>query len=387
MAPLRHPDGQRLVQWGDPRWHPRELTLTEGVKGRALGSGSQVTLVITTFDRPDYLEECLASVKEQTLTGFRVVVQDNASSADYSGVLARIRDLPISYVRNETNIGAAGNIAKALREYSDSRYVVVFHDDDMMHPRMLEWELGVLESDPEIQFVSTDLVTFDDGGAPPRASWENAALDAVIYDDQSDLARFLLGGGRLCFASTMYRSSVLDRIDLGAYERFGSYLDRPFLLDAARLGKSALIRAPLALSRQHRGQDSSIGSITVQNVIELMKAYREALPSDWTRADEELFYGYTRHFLPQFGYVHLAPEERIGAAKFIRESIRNRVLRFRDITPIGLAIMLRADGRRGLPAAIDAARAVKRRLPRPRRMEGNQMPSSGGRGQARPPEE
>lgn len=388
MAPLGHRVGQHLVQWGySPRPHPRERALTEGVKGRALGSGSQVTLVITTFDRPDYLEECLASVKHQTLTGFRLVVQDNASAADYSGVLARFRELPMSYVRNETNIGAAGNIGKALREYSDSKYLVVFHDDDMMHPRMLEWELGLLESDPEIQFVSTDLEVFDDGGAPPRASGENAALDIEIYDDQSDLARCLLGGGRLCYGSTMYRSSVLGRIDPGAYERFGSYLDRPFLLDVARLGKSALIRAPLVLYRQHPGQDSNTASITVQNVVELMRAYREALPSDWSRADQELFYGYARHFLPQYGYVHLAPEERIGAANFIRESIRNRVLRFRDITPTGLAIMLRADGMPGLPAAINAARAVKRRcLPRPRRAEDNQMPSSGERGQARHPE-
>ena len=367
---------------------PSRTGSDRSVKGRTLGSGSQVTLVITTFERPEYLEDCLASVKHQTLTGFRLVVLDNASEADYSGVLARFRELPMSYVRNETNIGAAGNIAKALREYSDSRYVVVFHDDDIMHPRMLEWGLGLLDRDPEIQFVSTDLMEFDDGDAPPRASWENAALDIEIYDDQSDLARCLLRGGRLCFGSTMYRSSALGRTDLGAYERFGSYLDRPFLLDVARLGKSALIRAPLVLSRQHPGQDSNAGSITVQNVVELMKAYREALPSGWSRADQELFYGYASHFLPEFGYVHLAPEERIGAAPFIRKCVRNRVLRFRDITPTGLAIMLRADGMRALPAAIDAARAVKRRfLPRPRRAEGNQMPSSGERGQVRHPEE
>jgi len=104
------------------------------MKGRVLGSGSQVTLVITTFDRPDYLEDCLASVKDQTLTGFRLVVLDNASAADYSGALDRFRELPMSYVRNETNIGAAGNIGKAMRRYSDSKYLVVFHDDDMMHP-------------------------------------------------------------------------------------------------------------------------------------------------------------------------------------------------------------------------------------------------------------
>ena len=28
VAPLRHRDGQRLVLWGYPRWHPRERALT-----------------------------------------------------------------------------------------------------------------------------------------------------------------------------------------------------------------------------------------------------------------------------------------------------------------------------------------------------------------------
>ena len=348
-----------------------------------MGPGSQVTLVITTFDRPDYLRECLASVKHQTLTGFRLVVLDNASTADYSGVLDGFREMPMSYVRNETNNGAAGNIGKAMRQYSDSKYLVVFHDDDMMHPRMLEWQLEVLEADPKIQFVSTELDAFDDGAVPPRMIPENVGLDIEVYDDQSALARSLLGSGGLCFGSTMYRSSVLQRIRLDD-ERFSIIWDRPFLLDAARLGKSALIRAPLVLYRHHPGQDTNTGSLSAKNLIELMKAYRAALPSDWSRADQQLFYGHARWYLTQYGYARLAPEERIGALTFIRTSIRNKVLRFRDIRPGGLAIMLRADGKRVLPSAIDAARAVKRRfLPRPRRVDGDQIPSPNQRGQAR----
>ncbi len=77
----------------------------EGVDGRALGSGSPVTLVILTLDHPAYLEECLASVRRQTLTGFRLVILDNASAADYPGVLDHFREMPMSYIRNETNIG------------------------------------------------------------------------------------------------------------------------------------------------------------------------------------------------------------------------------------------------------------------------------------------
>jgi hypothetical protein len=289
----------------------------------------------------------------------------------------------MSYVRNETNIGGAGNFEKAVRQYSDSDYLTIFHDDDMMHPRMLEWELGVLESDPEIQFVSTELASFGDGSAPPREVWENFSPEVEVYNDTSDLARSLLAGRVLCFGSTMYRSSALKRIRPDS-ERFSIIGDRPFLLDAARLGKSALIRAPLVLYRLHPGQDTNTGPLTAENLIELMKAYREALPAHWGRADQQLFYGHSHAFLNYYGYARLAPDQRIGALTFIRTSIRNKVLRFRDIRPGGLGIMLRADGKRVLPSAIDAARAVKRRfLPRPRRADGEQIPSPSERGQAR----
>lgn len=324
-------------------------------------SGSRVTLVITTFNRPDYLEQSLDSVKHQTLTGFRLVVLDNASAADYSGVFDRFRELPMSYVRNESNIGAAGNIGKAMRYYSDSKYLVVFHDDDMMHPKMLEWQVDVLESDPEVQFVSTELAAFDDRNAPPRDIWENVSPEIEVYEDESELARSLLGSGGLCFGSTMYRSSVLKQIRFDE-PRFGIIMDRPFLLDAARLGKSALIRAPLVLYRHHPGQDTNSGPLSANNLIELMRAYRAALPTHWSRADEQLFYAHASWFLVQYGYARLAPEERIGAVTFARKSIRNKVLRSGDIRPIELATMMRADGRHALPLLIEAAHAVRRRV-------------------------
>ncbi len=357
------------------------------VQGRALATDGQVALVITTFDRPAYLEECLASVRQQTLRPFRVVVLDNASPADYSSVLDRFRDLPLVHVRSETNIGAAGNIGRAIRGYSDSKYLVVFHDDDLMHPRMLEWQVDLLERDPEIEFVSTELATFEDGTASPVGTWPDVDLRAEVYADQADLARSLLGGAGLCFGSTMYRSSVLSRIGIEE-ERFGIIWDRPFLLDAARLGKSALIRAPLVMYRHHPGQDTKTGQLSARNLIELMKAYRAALPENWPRADQQLFYRHASDFLLRYGYARLAPEERFGAATFIRESVRNKVLRLRDVKPGGLSIAMRADGKRALPAAIDAARAVKRRLsPHHRQVAGVQHRSSGETKQASHPEQ
>ncbi len=49
----------------------------------------------------------------------------------------------------------------------------------------------VLEADPEIQFVSTELAAFDDGAAPAGMIPEKVGPDIELYDDQSALARSL----------------------------------------------------------------------------------------------------------------------------------------------------------------------------------------------------
>jgi len=216
---------------------------------------------------------------------------------------------------------------------------------------------------------------------------ENIRLDIEVYDDLGALARSFLGSSGLCFGSTMYRSSALMQIRFDE-ERFGIIWDRPFLLDLARPGKSAVIRTPLVLYRRHPGQDTKTGALTAQNLIELMRAYRAVLPRHWSRADQQLFYGHARVFLNRYGYARLAPDQRNGAFTFIRTSIHNKVLRVRDIRPGSLAIMLRADGKRALPCALDAVRAVTRLfLWRPRRAENYQTPSPRERGQVRHPED
>ncbi len=300
-----------------------------------------LTVVIPTYNRPDYLAESLASVARQTLPEFRLVVLDNASELDNSGALAAAGSRPVEYVRNPFNVGNT-NIGKAMKEYSDGQFLVVFHDDDVMHPRMLELEMEVLQSDPEVQFVATEYVWFRDGESPPVEAFEAPVQPAEVFDDAAALVRALLGGADLCFGSAAYRSSVLHEIeaDLG---RFGSYTDRPFLLDAARHGKCALLRGPLVLYRVHPGQDTLTGGLEIENLIELLKEYRDVLPQPLDEADQHLFYGYAASFLAT-NYLRLPKDRRHGAVALFRACRKAGVLRLKDTDLGWWATLLRADG-------------------------------------------
>jgi glycosyltransferase involved in cell wall biosynthesis len=289
--------------------------------------------VVTTYERPGYLKQSLAAIAAQTAKGsFRVVVQDNASAADYSAVIADyVEDLDLEYVRNETNLGAAGNIEAALTRYRDTEYLTVFHDDDLMHPRMLEWQLQLMDSDPSILFAATQCAAFADGTNPPAGFWQGVSTPAcMVFDDEVGLVRGILSSFEPAFSSVMYRTSALDCVWLD-FERFNLYLDRPYLVEIARLGKSALILAPLVLYRIHPAQDTNSGALTVPIMIELMKFYRETLGADASAEDRTLFMKRSTSFVSH-AYATMPRSGRPSVPRFLYRAKTEGVLQLRDVS-------------------------------------------------------
>ena len=184
-----------------------------------------LTICVPTYNRPEYLEQCLESILAQSFQDYRVIILDNASERDYSVALANFQDPRIHYTRNERNIGAAGNIAKAFREYRQTKYLMVFHDDDLMHPRLLEYEVAILDEADDVQFVASQMMWFV-GQPPPFPA--DVSSHHVVFQTASDFAQALLRGAPLNFGSVVYRSSALSggELDLA---RFSIIADRAIM--------------------------------------------------------------------------------------------------------------------------------------------------------------
>ena len=301
----------------------------------------------------------MESVADESVKGFRLVILDNASTTDNSGVVAQYKQLCPEHVINSQNLGSVGNICKAVADYADRDYLTVFHDDDVMHSRLLQLELEVLRSDPEIQWVATELVEFNDENHLPEGIRDGSSATVTVFEDTAQLVREFLGGSMLCFDSTMYRASSLKGATLDA-EKYSIYCDRPFLVDVARQGKCALVRAPLVRYRLHPEQDTNTGRLNVRNLIELMLCYRRELPVELTTDDAEFFYGRSAKFLVA-EYPRLARQCRPGGVGFLFQCRSAGVLRLRDIGFRDSLTLARADG---WGRWIDAALQLKRWLSR-----------------------
>ena len=104
------------------------------------------SIILTTYNRPDLLQDALASVGSQTLRDFEVIlINDNGEPVEH---LLAAYDFPITYIRQGRNQGlsAARNAGLALAR---GRYVVYLDDDDIYLPHHLAVLAEAFEQHPD----------------------------------------------------------------------------------------------------------------------------------------------------------------------------------------------------------------------------------------------
>jgi len=263
----------------------------------------------------------------QTFGDFNLFVLDNASDLDNKSIVDKFCDKRLQYVRYNENVGPEGNFARAINDYRLSKYLMVYHDDDVIDPHLLEREVEALESHCNLAFAGSPYKTFV-GSHLNLENIENKGFD--VMRSSADLAKTLLIDVRkLDFASVLYRSSRLNGVSVQDYwTRYGIMLDRPILFDLARNGGCALLKEPHTFRRMHPGQDSRSGRLTEQHIIELYLSYRGALQQDWSTETQYLFFRHTGLLLPYFYFKWMMQDQRMPFLQFVRECKRHDVLRY-----------------------------------------------------------
>ena len=104
---------------------------------------ASVSVVITAYNRPDYLRTAIASVLEQTRPVSEIIVVDDCSPKDLQPTIA-LFDFPIRYLRLPRNSGANHARNEGVR-LARNPYVAFLDDDDIWLPDKLQFQLPELE--------------------------------------------------------------------------------------------------------------------------------------------------------------------------------------------------------------------------------------------------
>ncbi len=88
----------------------------------------KISVVITTYNRPDFLQEALIGVSQQVLSAYEIIIIDDCSTKSYDKVFPLVEKLNARYLKQKSGVGA--NAARNIGVKESSGNIVAFLDDD-----------------------------------------------------------------------------------------------------------------------------------------------------------------------------------------------------------------------------------------------------------------
>lgn len=228
-----------------------------------------VSIAIVTRNRSAYLRETLQSCLAQTVQDFEVVIVDDGSTDDTRDAVASFQDPRFRYFWQE-NAGISVARNRALDE-SRGTYTAVLDDDDLMHPRRLEWQVQSLRGGDAGSTGS--FVNFDDETG--EMQWHFAAEASVGMTARSGHAN---GHG-----TWLVRTSILRQFRYD--ERITSAVDNNLMLRMIHSGlRFSLVQQPILFRRVHASQVTAVDATNQKTAAVQSKKFFDFMFSDATRA-------------------------------------------------------------------------------------------------------
>lgn len=207
--------------------------------------GPRVTVCIPTYNRSQYLAQCVSSLLAQTLTDFELIISDNCSTDGTSDMVRQLADPRIRYYRNASNIGVFQNMNRCL-ELATGDYVSILHDDDLYAPRFLERETAILDLHQTVGLVHCAAYQIDADGIRQRVV--RAYQRDCVVEGKKEFISYL-SGHNICCSTAMVRRSLYLKVE--PFDAGYMCADWLMWLQLTLLGDVAYISEPLAAMRVH----------------------------------------------------------------------------------------------------------------------------------------
>lgn len=162
-----------------------------------------ISVIMGIYNCATTLHEAVNSILNQTVSDWELIMCDDGSSDNtYELALEYASKFPekIIVLKNQENLGLNATLNRCL-EVAEGEFIARMDADDTCSPTRFAEELSVLQREPEIAIVSTDMTYFDESGVWGIASHPE-------YPQPKDF----LHGTPFCHAPCMVRREAYDAV-------------------------------------------------------------------------------------------------------------------------------------------------------------------------------
>lgn len=237
-----------------------------------------LAIAIPVYNNSLLLNECLISLELQTVKSFDVYIYDDASSDNYLSIISSFSKFSIQYIKHTENLGALANMQFAYNDLKDKyNFVMVMHEDDLMHPQFIEIVINAISLNEKPAFLICNFISFTNILELKDISATKYHQPNIFLINKKELSLLFLQLNPLAFGSVVFNTNVYKTMDFN-FNKYEEFADRPFLLNGlSDSSLIALIKDNLYFYRFHGLTDSRWKNLLPQHIFNLLKLYREIL--------------------------------------------------------------------------------------------------------------
>lgn len=269
----------------------------------------------------NHLESALRSLLDQTMTDWVAIVVDDAGPESAEELVSQFGDPRIRYLRNDTNLGLAGNWNKAL-SLADTELVTIFHCDDELEPHYAATMIALMDRHPTAFAGHCRVALIDGAGQPTRTladtvkHWLTPRFSAEHITEGDRGLQSLMRANWIFCPTLCYRRAMLPSSPFDPQWRFILDLD---LMRRLIVAGQSIVGSPSVAYRYRRHETNQT----------------QILGTNFQRHDEEL----------RFSSEVARQAAELGWTATTRTARRASVVRV-HLLAVALSALLRRDVRR-----------------------------------------
>lgn len=155
-----------------------------------------VSIIVTTFNRKEYLTETIQSILNQSFQDFELIVVDNYSNYDFFALIESFKNEKVIPIQNLNNGVIAVNRNVGI-EHAKGKYLAFCDDDDLWFPEKIEKQLHHLKSH-NADVIYTHLLCFNEKGSNYiRKAKQLRNISQLIRKNEISLSTVFLKNNKL----------------------------------------------------------------------------------------------------------------------------------------------------------------------------------------------
>ena len=236
---------------------------------------NDISINILSSNRAEFIKSTINSLLNQSIKIDEINVFDNISKDNTIDILKSFKIPRLNIFENNREMSLFENFRKAV-SHTNKKFIVIFHDDDIIHPRYLEFALRALNLNHNIGLICSGMIRTN---SPEKLFFKEYNFSYIKLKNVKDLMNLVYQGFPMCFPSCIYKTVNLKKAILDK-DCFGKIADRPIVYDSLNKNEEiVLLPGQFVNYRVHKGQisNSPMTGPFVNEVFALQKYYYDNL--------------------------------------------------------------------------------------------------------------